>query len=263
MNELRARAATILRDHFDTEAADAGLKSLNLESTGASGSRSFDGAAVARADRSRERSLHTHRRIREALQKLRPEHVEIVSLAYGVRLRSRDIEDGKKRKALRQHERNWRVRLAEVYGSGGAYVLASPLAKRLFERHLQALQSRADALVPDRDEQLATLRSILRLEEENLPTVARDAVLSHVAHGALDAFMRASEGGIIAWLLDAGRAHSSQIQADANKHLNAALDAFAESYEITIAPSEPRTRSSEPSKTRILASYSDHGYEIG
>lgn len=129
---LRPIAAAILRTHFDTEASDAGLKSLDLASTGGQGSRSYDMAAVARADRSKKRGNdNTHQRINESLRRLSPSHVEILSLAYGVRLRSRDTEDSKKRRAVRSDERNWRVRLAELYGAEGAAAMASPRAKRI------------------------------------------------------------------------------------------------------------------------------------
>lgn len=243
MNELRTRAATILRDHFDTEASDAGLKSLNLESTGASGSRSFDGAAIARAARSLSGNGSNHVRTRKALAQLSTPHRDVLTLAYGIRLRTRDIEDGKKRKALRQNERNWRVRLAEIYGSQGAYVLASPLAKRLLQKHIDHL-----------NDGLAT--------EVNTASTDSGALPPELQH-RLDTLGAAVEGGLIPWLLDAGRAHSAAIQADANKLLNAALDAFAAQYGLSATPPEPRKRSSEPSKTRILASHSDHGYEIG
>ena len=137
---LRPIAAAILRTHFDTEASDAGLKSLDLAGTGGQGSRSYDMAAVARADRSNRRGNdNTHQRINESLRQLSPQHVEILSLAYGVRLRSRDTEDSKKRRAVRSDERNWRVRLAELYGAEGAAVMASPLAKFLAGQDAEAV----------------------------------------------------------------------------------------------------------------------------
>lgn len=137
---LRPIAAAILRTHFDTEASDAGLRSLDLASTGGRGSRSYDTAAVARADRSKKRDDdNNHQRINESLRRLLPRHDVILSLAYGVRLRSRDTEDGKKRRAVRSDERNWRVRLAELYGEEGAAALASPLAKRLAGQDTEAV----------------------------------------------------------------------------------------------------------------------------
>lgn len=266
---IRTAATNILRNHFDTEASDAGLRSLDLASTGAKGSSSYDSSAVARADRSKFRGdENTHRRVRETLKRLAPKHVEILSLAYGNRLRTRDIEDGKKRRAVRQVERNWRVRLAELYGAEGLFVLASPLAQKLFSEHVQALRSRAETSLPELDERLATMRSQNRFDEvmesaEELLTRARGAVLSHESQAALGDASRASEGGIVAWLLDAGRTHTARIDADARRCLNEALDAFAEAHGITPPEPAPRHRSSERTRTRILANHHEHGQEIG
>jgi hypothetical protein len=219
----RTFAASILRDHFDTEASDAGLRSADLASAGGGGWRSFDASAVARFDRSKARALfgheHNHRRVRETLKRLQPKHVELLSLAYETRLRSRDIEDGKKRRAVRQVERNWRVRLAELYGQEGMIVLASPLASKLFAEHVLAREA---AEKPSHD-----------------------------------------DSGMIAWLLDAGRTHQPQIEVDVRQRLDEALDAFAGAYGVTTAPSAQRQRSSEKTRTRILASHFEHGHEIG
>lgn len=204
---LRPIAAAILRTHYDTEASDAGLRSLDLASAGGQGSRSYDATAVARADRTIARGKfgndNTHQRINETLRSLSPPHAEILSLAYGVRLRSRDTEDGKKRRAVRSDERNWRVRLAELYGQEGAAVLASPLAKRL---------------------------------------AGQD---------------------VIAWLLGDGSKYAGQITTETKAALDEALDAFVEAHGITEAPPVPRQRSSERTRTRVLAFHAEHGQEIG
>ncbi len=204
---LRPIAAAILRTHFDTEASDAGLRSLDLASAGGQGSRSYDAAAVARADRTKARAKfgddNAHQRINETLRSISPSHAEILSLAYGVRLRSRDTEDSKRRRAVRSDERNWRVRLAELYGQEGAAVLASPLVKRL---------------------------------------AGQDA---------------------IAWLLSDGKKYFDQITTETKAALDEALDAFVAAHGITEAPPAPRQRSSERTRTRVLAFHLEHGVEIG
>jgi hypothetical protein len=221
---IRTAATNILRNHFDTEASDAGLRSLDLASTGAKGSSSYDSSAVARADRGHG---NDHRRVRASLKRLHAKHVEVLSLAYGTRLRTRDVEDSKKRKALPQHERNWRVRLAELYGADGLIALASPLARKLFTEHMGALRE-------------------VMLEQE----------LDDVDASAL-------AGGMIAWLLDTSREDIARIDADARRCLNEALDAFAEAHGITPPEPAPRHRSSERTRTRILANHHEHGQEIG
>jgi hypothetical protein len=202
--QARTTAATILRDHFDTEASDAGLRSLDLAGTGGRGSRSFDASAVARADRTKAKEIgaslgsgYTHARVRTALKKLSPEHVEILSLTYGLRFRTRDTEDSKHRRALPQHERNWRVRLAEIYGQDGPMVLASSVSN-----------------------------------------------------------------GDVGWLLEASKTHSNSIEERARKLLHAALDVFCLAYGIDATPA-PRTRSSEKTRSRILASHAENGHIIG
>jgi hypothetical protein len=212
----RTFAASILRNHFDTEASDAGLRSLDLGSAGSSGSRSFDASAVARADRKREGGID-HQRVRETLKRLVPKHAELLSLAYGTRLRSRDVEDGKKRRAVPQNERNWRVRLVELYGPEGLIALASPLAQKLFAEHVQEMR----LMVSTRDEQM-----------------------TH-------------------WLLDAGKTHASQIEEEARKMLDEALDAFATTHAIMSKPVAPRRRSSAPTRAKILASCAENGQDIG
>lgn len=232
----REAAASILRQHFATEASDAGLRSLDLSAAGGSGARSYDAVAVARAERSRG----THRRVREALKRLSPAQVEILLLAYGCRLRNRDIEDGKSRKALRQAERNWRVRFAEVYGAEGASVLASPLAHRRFREHVEELQD----------------RTLEKPENDSSKAIAQHATAVEAA------LAKALAGGLIAWLLDAGRSYAAPILADTAKCRDAALDAFAEAYGVRVDIA-PRTRSSEKTRARILASSAIHGHEIG
>ncbi len=205
---IRERAESILRDHFDFEASDAGLRSLDLAGVGG-GSRSPDASAVARADRGKARG---HARVRETLKRLQPRHVELLSLAYGVRLRDRDTEDGKYRKAVRRNERGWRVRLAELYGASGAVVLASPLARKLYGKDV-------------------------------------DAILE-------------ADTTFIAWLL-ANVDLAPKVKQDARRRLDEALDAFALEHGIVDIPAEPRTRSSDKTRARILAFHNVSGHEFG
>jgi hypothetical protein len=106
--------AVLLQTHFMTEASDAGLRSPDLKGT-ARGSSSPDTAAVARVDSGRHEK---HHRIRDALSKLPRDHVDVLSLAYGCTFRSRDIDDGNKRRAPQKKDRNWRVLLRESYSLG-------------------------------------------------------------------------------------------------------------------------------------------------
>lgn len=205
---IRERAESILRDHFDFEASDAGLRSLDLAGVGG-GSSSPDASAVARAARGKARG---HARVRETLKRLAPKHVELLSLAYGVRLRTRDTEDGKHRKAARQSERGWRVRLAEIYGADGAVVLASPLAQRLYGKEVGA--------------------------------------------------MIEADTTFIAWLL-ANVDLAPKIEQDARNRLREAVDAFALEHGVVDIPTEPRTRSSEKTRARILAFHNVSGHEFG
>jgi hypothetical protein len=116
-----------LRDHFATEASDAGLRSPSLEGS-PKASSSPDAAAVARASSGRQAM---HSAVRDALRRIGPDHADVLSLAYGVTFRYRDIDDGNRRKALRKEERNWRVLLRETYrlGEHVAIVLASKSAR--------------------------------------------------------------------------------------------------------------------------------------
>lgn len=97
-----------------TEAADAGLRSPSLESSPRTSSAP-DTAAVARVDSGRQ---DKHRRVRDALRRLSPEHVNVLSLAYGCTFRSREIDDASGRRAPRKGDRNWRVLLREAYALG-------------------------------------------------------------------------------------------------------------------------------------------------
>lgn len=259
--QARTTATNILRNHFDTEASDAGLRSLDLASTGASGSRSYDASAVARVDRHHNKLVEfRHDQVRASLKSLHPKHVEVLSLAYGNRLRTRDIEDGKHRKAVRQTERGWRVRLAELYGQEGLMVLASPLARRLFRDHVELLAAHAE----DQYEGPAVHPACFDMQSaEDVFTKGRNAVLSAATSYAIQVASEAAEGGLVAWLLNRDAKQTAQIEADARHHLNEALDAFADAHGITTAPAEPRRRSSERTRTRILASHAEHGQEIG
>lgn len=115
--------AILLRNHFMTEASDAGLRSPSLEGSPRSNS-SPDAAFVARADSGRQEK---HRAIRTAFSKLSKRHVDVLSLAYGCVFREREIDDGSRRKAPRKEERNWRALLRETYrlGDVAAIVLAT------------------------------------------------------------------------------------------------------------------------------------------
>jgi hypothetical protein len=116
-----------LRDHFATEASDAGLRSPSLEGS-PKASSSPDAAAVARASAGRQ-SMHSA--VRDALRRIGPDHADVLSLAYGVNFRCRDIDDGNRHKAPRKADRNWRVLLRETYrlGEHVAIVLASKSAR--------------------------------------------------------------------------------------------------------------------------------------
>lgn len=119
--------ALTLRDHFLTEASDAGLRSIDLSGSGVRGSAAPDTAAVARAAMNRQ---DDHRRVREALRRIGKPHADVLSLAYGTPLRDRDMDDGRRGRALRQNERDWRVVLTERFSlkTMTALVLISPTA---------------------------------------------------------------------------------------------------------------------------------------
>lgn len=121
--------AVLLRDHFQTEESDAGLRSPSLEGA-PKGSSSPDTAAVTRASSGRQ---DKHRRCRAALSLLDQSERTVLSLAYGMSIRSRDIDDHHGRKAPKKIDRNWRVLLRETFRDLGAavgIVQASPLAIR-------------------------------------------------------------------------------------------------------------------------------------
>jgi hypothetical protein len=126
--------ALTLRDHFDTEASDAGLRSIDLSGSGVRVSSSPDAGAVARASRNRQEE---HRRVREALRRLDRRHADALSLAYGTRLRDRDMDDGRRGKAPKRSERDWRVLLHELYPIGPcvAVVLIAPTAEAMAREH--------------------------------------------------------------------------------------------------------------------------------
>ncbi len=127
--------ARVLRDHYETEAADAGLRSIDL--SGCGGGRSAaspDTAAVSRVLRQAE-----HRRVRDALSTLDKAHQDALALAYGVSLREHDPHDekrAKKRKDAPRDERGWRIRLRArlpLLGSCAAVVMLAPTVLRSFE----------------------------------------------------------------------------------------------------------------------------------
>lgn len=248
--QARAFVPAILRQFFDSESTVSGLRSPDLKRTGTRGSSSPDAGAVARVDKWQSAA---HRRVRLALLSLSPEHVEILSLAYGVVFRSRDIDDQGKRKAVKTGERGWRVRLVELYGIGEpAIVLASPKAQRLYRQHVEALKQDAEDATPELEARVAGLDV-----DEDTPI---RAFIPAVAQGALARVTKAQQGGLIAWLLDAGRKHAKEIQAEARALLAEACDAFATAYGLE-APK--RTRNTERTRARILAHHAEHGQEIG
>lgn len=198
---------------------------------------------VARMDRGAEVE---HRRVRAALKAI-PEHAGILALAYGVILRSRDIDDGAKRRAPKAAERNWRVRFAELYGKRGAYVLPSRKAQQLYKEHIERLGDAVADALPDISER--------RVEEERL-----FVVIPEEARAAIDAYEHGRAAGLIAWLLGAGRGYSLVIEADARKHLHRALDAFIAHYD---ASAPKRTRNVARMRERLLASHPENGQEIG
>jgi hypothetical protein len=123
------RIANILRDHFQSEESDAGLRSPNLEGSPRASS-SPDAAVIARMSSGRQ---DRHARARAALSELDPSERNVLSLAYGIVFRSRDIDDTNGRKAPRKVDRNWRILLRETYrdlGDAVAVVMASPFAIR-------------------------------------------------------------------------------------------------------------------------------------
>lgn len=121
--------AVLLREHFQTEESDAGLRSSGWESNPKTTS-SPDSAAVARSSSGRH---EMHARVRAALSMLDASERNVLALAYGVVFRSRDVDDKGGRKVPRKADRNWRVRLRETYRDLGdvvAVAMASPFAIR-------------------------------------------------------------------------------------------------------------------------------------
>ena len=211
---------------------------------------------------------NSHRRVREALKRLSSKHAEIITLAYGDRLRSRDVEDSKKRKALPQAERNWRVRLVELYGPEAGMVLASPLANKLYAKHLEHLETSASDALPPLDERVDAGRNIdgpFMPYDDTDEDKARLRVMipkstQHVTHEVAGWKAR----GLVGWLLWIDNDQVTRIEADSRRCLNEALDAFAEAYGVAPTEHAPaRRRSSERTRTRILASHAEHGHEIG
>lgn len=247
-----ALLATLLRIYFDTEASHAGLRSPDLARAGGRSATTPDAAAVARVARG---APVDHRRIRQALQALDPRHAEVLSLAFGVTLRNRDVDDTSRRKAIRTPERSWRVQLAELYGVEGAVVLASPKARRLFEEHLRGLGEAAVEALPALEERV----------EQGRPTdpdAPLCTVLPAEARDPLATYEHERAGGLIAWLIGPGKAHLHAIALDAKKIRAAVLDAFATAYGATAKPKK-RARDTSKTRARILAFHAEHGQEIG
>lgn len=242
---------TLLRIYFDTEASHAGLRSPDFARDGGRSSNSPDAAAVARVSRG---APVDHRRIRQALQVLEPHHVEVLSLAFGVTLRNRDVDDTGRRKAIRTPERAWRVQLAELYGVEGAVVLASPKARRLFAEHLHALGEAAAESLPALEERVEQGRPA-----EDVPL---RAILPAEARDPLATYEHERAGGLVAWLIGPGKAYHHAIATDAKKVRAAAIEAFAATYGATAKPKK-RTRDVSKTRARILAFHAEHGQIIG
>lgn len=125
--------AAVLRDHFQTEETDAGLRSLDLSAVGGNGTPSRGTLSDRRLDRLGDRQ-DGHRRARQALAVIGRDLAEVLALAHGTTLRERDAGEG--RRAAAREERNWRVRLREIYGCAeSAIVVASPKAQELYAEH--------------------------------------------------------------------------------------------------------------------------------
>lgn len=146
--------AALLRTHFQTEESDAGLRSPSLESSPRSGS-SPDAAFVSRVASGRH---DRHVRCREALSKLIPEDRTVLALAYGLHLRSREIDDESGRKAPKKDNRNWRVVLRDAYKLGdvvGIVLLKHELSYLLSE----SAKSKRERIVSDALYRLANART--------------------------------------------------------------------------------------------------------
>jgi limonene-1,2-epoxide hydrolase len=242
--------AAILRIYFDTEASRAGLRSPDFARAGGRSATTPDAAAVARVSRG---SGVDHQRIRQALQALEPHHIEVLSLAFGVTLRNRDVDDTSRRRAFRTPERAWRVQLAELYGVEGAVALASPKARRLFEDHLHGLGEAAAEALPALEERVAGARPADAPLRAVLPAEARDP---------LAAYEHERAGGLVAWLIGSGKVHLHVIAGDVKSIRAEALAVFAMAYGTASTPKK-RTRDMSKTRARILAFHAEDGQEIG
>jgi hypothetical protein len=144
-----------------TEASDAGLRSPNLE--GSPRTSSPDSAAIARVYSDRQ---GTHRCIRKAFQQIGPEHTNVLSLAYGVTFRDRDIDDGNRHKAPKKADRNWRVLLHDVYSRLGQQVAIVLATRQAIEAEGKAvswlLSETAKGIVDDIEEEAIGLLIVAR-----------------------------------------------------------------------------------------------------
>jgi hypothetical protein len=233
--------ARVLREHFDTEAVDAGLRSPDWQSGGIRSASSPDAGMFARAIRFRQ---DEHRRVREALARVSPEHREALELAYGVAFRERDVDDGSRRRALRTSERNWRVRLREIYDFPEcAVVLASNLARSMFRARVATALIAADDAIGPLDDRVDRLRRPGEAYDDTPEQRARlrGAVLPPVA--------RFEQQNLGAWLLTSeAREHASAIEANALELLEQARRAFASVYEPPRGL--PRLDAAPPRRTR-------------
>jgi hypothetical protein len=227
-------AIKVLTRHFATLESDGGIKSLDLASTGSRGTNSPDAGMIGRVAKSIERDSQVeHRRVTAALRAMNPTHANALQLAYGVTLRSRDIDDGargKTRKAPRSEDRNWRVKMRELYGETAAIVIALPIANEMFNDYIGGLYGASLAATKDARKDAA---------EERVNAVA---------------------GGIIAYLLGPGKPHAPMFKAKADALKTLALEEFVDTYKPAAKPK--RKSGTEARRAKILAYHAQQGQEI-
>lgn len=259
--------AHILREHFQTEASDAGLRSPDLLGTG--GGSPDPEARISQRKIDRQ---ELHRRVRHALQQLDPNSARLLELAYGCPLRDR--EEGipsRARKHGRVEEPGWRFRFRAAFGSAECLIaLQSPSARRYFEAHLAELSRFAAAeLAPLPDRVEATRASAIRVEVRDagrsrlLPTIHPNAV------AAAERAAKEAERGMVEWLLSvATQNQRDRFLAEARELLAGAESDFARAYQslpIKSRSQPPRKRESRSGRerARVLAFHSVDGQKIG
>jgi hypothetical protein len=165
---------------------------------------------------------------------MNPTHANALQLAYGVTFRSRDIDDGvrgKTRKAPRSEERNWRVKMRELYGETAAIVIALPIANEMFGDYIDGLECAILAMPND---------------------ARQDASAAHA---------NAKAGGLIVYLLGPGKPHAGMFRAEAETLKTRALEEFVDTYKPAAKPK--RKSGTEARRAKILAYHAQQGQEIG